>query len=71
MVLKDCVDAHPEYYGKMSQPKEAPKESATATDTPDEEVVNEEEVNEEVTLIDLPQEKEEDILQVSEETSTN
>ena len=54
MVLKDCVDAHPEYYGKMSQPKEAPKESATATDTP-----VEEEVNEEVTLIDLPQEKEE------------
>ena len=32
MVLKDCVDAHPEYYGKMSQPKEDTTKSASAED---------------------------------------
>lgn len=30
MALKKCVDAHPEYYGKMSQPENQSEEEKTA-----------------------------------------
>ena len=51
MILKDCVDAHPEYYGNLSQPqRDAESEEATkeATEsTPETEVVDESPVPEE------------------------
>ena len=31
MALKKCVDAHPEYYGKMSQPKNQVEEEEEKT----------------------------------------
>ena len=51
MTLKDCVDAHPEYYGNLSQPQrdvesEEVTEDATESTT-EAEVVNESPVPEE------------------------
>lgn len=45
MELKKCVDAHPEYYGEMSQPNETKQEVTESSETePEPAAIQEEEM---------------------------
>ena len=66
MALKKCVDAHPEYYGKMSQPKNQVEEEEEKTaeevaeqpmEQPMEQPIEKVEVVEEQVIMEQPSEE--------------
>ena len=69
MALKKCVDAHPEYYGKLSEApeKEAEKkEAATPVEVPEKEEAPEEKEEAPVTPVEVPEKEEVTVVETVE-----